>query len=184
MTKNKQAVKIGSFKRGSFKTADLKTKTKTLNGVQFSYRTMLGVNGDSKTVKGLKLNYLTGIMYLTPSDLAKQYGYNVINTCKRATADCIKTCLYNAGRGRFNNVQTARLNKTVFLLNDKTDGLTSDGYNSIIADIIKLVKRAVKNGLKPAVRLNGTSDLPFYSIIYLINLMTYNFMIILKVIHV
>ena len=106
---------------------------------------MLSINADAKTVKGEKLGFLTGIMYLEPNT----------KVCPSATAaSCINDCLYSAGRGAFNSVQLARSNK----------GKLVEMHNEIamvaIYDSIrKLVVKANNKGLTPVVRLNGTSDI-------------------------
>jgi hypothetical protein len=72
---------------------------------------MLSISSDAKTVKGLKLGFLTGILYLTPSDLSGQ------QVCPMAKlAECEAPCLFSAGRGAFTSVQIARLSKTDWFL--------------------------------------------------------------------
>ena len=61
---------------------------------------------NAKTVKGEKLNVLTGILYLAPAKLS---GYEV---CPKRTEGCTAACLYTAGMGGFSNVQKARIAKT------------------------------------------------------------------------
>ena len=69
---------------------------------------LFSISTNAKTVKGEKLGYLTGVMYLAPSDLS---GYEVCPMAKKA--NCIDACLNKAGRGgMFTSVQTARINKT------------------------------------------------------------------------
>lgn len=104
----------------------------------------------AKTEKGEKENYLTGILYLAPYKIA---GFNV---CPNASAGCAAACLYNAGRGKFNSVQQARINKTLFFRSDQQDFLTN-----CIKDIQSIINKAAKKNMIPVIRLNGTSDLPF-----------------------
>jgi len=114
-------------------------------------KNILSVNADSKTSKGNKYGFLTGILYLAPSDIS---GYNV---CPMASAaQCRDACLYSAGRGRFSNVQQARINKTKRLFED-TQNFMLDLVHSINA----LVRKAERENLTPLVRLNGTSDIRF-----------------------
>ena len=61
---------------------------------------------NSKTVKN---NLKTFILYLAPADTIGTH-----NVCPFASEGCKKVCLYSAGRGKFNNVQQARINKTKF----------------------------------------------------------------------
>lgn len=110
---------------------------------------MLSVNADAKTVKGLKRGYLTGILYLAPADEA---GFG--NLCQYASAGCRADCLFTAGRGAFANVYQARMEKTRKLFEER------DAFVMALAvDVIKLAARAAREGLTPAVRLNGTSDI-------------------------
>lgn len=96
------------------------------------------------------------IMYLSP------YTQNSkkINVCPKASAGCAAACLYNAGRGKFTSVQTARMNKTEYYLRDK------QGFaEQLLKELNSLSRRATKNGNEIAVRLNGTSDLDLLSLI-------------------
>lgn len=61
-------------------------------------------SGDAKTIKGEKLGYRTGIMYLSPADASK-----VINVCPKASVGCKAMCLNTAGRGQMDMVQQVRL---------------------------------------------------------------------------
>lgn len=101
-----------------------------------------------KTKKGEKLNILTGILYLAPANIS---GYEV---CPMRTRGCTDVCLYTAGMGRFSNVQKARINKTKMFFENRYE------FISILKkDINSLVKKAEKLKMKPAIRLNGTSDI-------------------------
>ena len=109
---------------------------------------LLSISSDSKTVKGQKFGYLTGVLYLAPAEIS---GFNV---CPRASAGCKSSCLYSAGRGAFSNVQRARVAKTIQYMTER------DAFISELArDIKRLILKAGKMGLIPAVRLNGTSDI-------------------------
>jgi len=68
---------------------------------------LLGFDTNAKTVKGEQLGFLTGILYLAPSDIS---GFNVCPMAK--IAQCEKACLYTAGRGAFTSIQNARIAKT------------------------------------------------------------------------
>jgi len=113
-----------------------------------NYRALLTVE-NAKTVKGESLGYLTGILYLAP---ANESG--VMNTCPMATAGCKADCLFTAGRGRFDSVRNARIAKTLFYVNSREAFIESLRF-----DIAKLARDAAKQGLLPAVRINGTSDI-------------------------
>ena len=115
---------------------------------------LLSVGVDAKTIKGEKFGYLTGILYLSPSDLSG------VNLCPMAElAQCVFGCLNMAGRGQFNSVQAARLNKTRYFLQDQ-EAFMQD----LARDIDKLRRKAAKLNLIPVVRLNGTSDIRWENI--------------------
>jgi len=67
-------------------------------------RQLLSIGTNAKTVKGNKLGFLTGVMYLAPSDLS---GFQVCPMAKMAR--CEDPCLYKSGRGVFTSTQTARI---------------------------------------------------------------------------
>lgn len=112
-------------------------------------KNLLSISADSKTIKGEKIGYLTGILYLAPAQTTKY------NTCSMAhKAQCAKACLYSAGRGAFNNVQQSRIDKTLYFYEDR------DAFmDQLFKNIKSLIKKAESKGLKPLVRLNGTSDI-------------------------
>ena len=111
---------------------------------------LLGINTNYKTIKSEKVGVLTGIIYMAPYNLSGK------NVCPGASAGCAAACLNTAGRGAMNVVQAARLKKTNRFWDDRNQFLR-DLQNEITA----LEKRAKAKGLKAAVRLNGTSDLPY-----------------------
>lgn len=113
---------------------------------------LLSVDTNAKTKKGQAKGYLTGILYLTPSNISGR------NVCPHASAGCRAACLFSAGRGAFDNVKSARLRKTLEFFKDKEGFL-----NELKSDITALVKKAKKAGMSPCVRLNGTSDIPWHN---------------------
>lgn len=110
----------------------------------------LRINGDAKTIKGTKYGYLTGILYLAPETLS---GFN---TCQNASPGCKAACLNTAGRGKMTSVQIARIRKTKMFFTDK-----ETFFSNLIKSINALIRKAKREGLKPCVRLNGTSDIPW-----------------------
>lgn len=115
----------------------------------FKSKALLSVSSDAKTIKGETLGFLTGILYLAPATTTKW------NTCSMAkTAKCDVACLFTAGRGAFSSVALARINKTTWFFTERNTFM-----QQLVVDITKLVKKANKQGLKPLVRLNGTSDI-------------------------
>lgn len=111
-------------------------------------RKLIGVSS-AKTQKGEKLGYLTGILYLAP---AKISGFEV---CPNRSPGCTAACLYVSGRGAFNSVQTARINKTKYFRSNNAEFM----YN-LVKDIQSLIRKAKRENMVPCIRLNGTSDLP------------------------
>ena len=73
----------------------------------------------TKTEKGEKYGYTTYIMYLAP---AKQNSKG-IDLCPFRTKGCTNACLYTSGRGVFNNVQNARINKANFYVENRQEFL-------------------------------------------------------------
>ena len=65
-------------------------------------------------------------------------------------------CLNTAGRGAMNSVQTARINKTKLLFQDRFFFMAK-----LYVEITEAVKSAEKEGVKPCFRLNLTSDIPW-----------------------
>jgi hypothetical protein len=116
---------------------------------------VLSVGTDAKTVKGSKYKIATAILYLAPADEAGRG-----NLCPHASAGCRAACLFTAGRGKFDNVRTARINKTLRWFDDRRQFLAD-----IVQDITKLEKYCRRHRLTPAVRLNGTSDIPWENVI-------------------
>jgi hypothetical protein len=115
---------------------------------------LLNVGCDYKTRKGEKLGYLTGILYLAPSDTS---GF--ANTCPFASEGCKLACLFTAGRGIMSNVMSARIEKTRRFKQDTEQFLLELSDN-----IRRIEARARKEQLIPAVRLNGTSDIPWENV--------------------
>lgn len=117
-------------------------------------KNLLSIGVDAKTVKGEKIGYLTGILYLAPAKTTKY------NTCSMAEkAQCDKACLYSAGRGAFSSVQQSRIDKTLYFYEARDEFMLTLAKN-----IVSLIKKAEKLGLKPLVRLNGTSDIRWETI--------------------
>ena len=104
--------------------------------------------GNTKTVKGEALGYMTFIMHLAPSTLS---GWN---TCPMASAGCAAACLNTAGRGRFTSIQEARIRKTAWFFNNRESFMVQ-----LVKDIEAAVRKASREGMTPVFRLNGTSDI-------------------------
>ena len=109
---------------------------------------------NSKTAKN---DIKTFILYLAPHNLNNKG----LTLCKDASKGCIASCLYSAGRGKFSNVQSSRINKANYFVTDKKVFLTQ-----LLKEIKKEIKKASDKNEKIAFRLNGTSDIDF---LYLLN---------------
>jgi len=121
-----------------------------LKSLGLEYRPILG-ESSTKTIKGEKIGYLTGIVYLVPDEIL----------CPLALlAGCFHGCLNTAGRGAFNSVQKARKAKTPSLYDHQQAFLLS-----LAADTWTIARKAFKLGFKPLVRPNGTSDIPYENLI-------------------
>lgn len=120
----------------------------------FKRKSLLGFNTNAKTVKGEKLGFYTGILYLAPSDIS---GYQVCPMAK--LAGCIKACLYTAGRGAFNSIQLARIAKTKSFFEDRTNFMLN-----LVKDIEAGKRKAEKIGQTLLIRLNGTSDIKWENV--------------------
>jgi len=113
--------------------------------------------GNPKTAKGEKLGYLTAVLHLSPADRSGR------NVCPFASNGCRAACLDQSGRGGIgldrdglNTIQTARIRRTRYWSQNRDAFLAA-----LMREIENHVKLAGKHGLAPAVRLNGTSDLPW-----------------------
>ena len=111
--------------------------------------------GNPKILKGIAQGYNTYILHLAP------YTVSGKNTCPKATAGCIASCLNTAGRGGMfkkgentNVIQQARIRKTNLFFSDRDQFFTY-----LIADIKLAIKQSARLGLIPVFRLNGTSDI-------------------------
>jgi hypothetical protein len=110
---------------------------------------LLTIGGNTK----IKLSdkggeYLTAILHLAPANLS---GFE---TCPKRSEGCSMACLNTSGRGRFENIQQARIKKTRFFFESQ-----SAFIDQLRKELKSFVKRCERMGVKPAVRLNGTSDL-------------------------
>ena len=120
---------------------------------------LFSISTNAKTIKGEKLGYLTGVLYLAPAKLS---GYQVCPMA--AVAQCEEACLNLAGLGGvYTSIQKARIAKTKRFFEDR---------DAFMLDVVKSIKSLVKLARKPRrvkgrfakafqvlVRLNGTSDI-------------------------
>jgi hypothetical protein len=114
--------------------------------------TLLSISADAKTIKGEAQKVKTGILYFAPSDAS-----GIIDMCRRASAGCIPVCLNTAGRAAFDaHIPAARIARTITFVRDKRRF-----WERLVREIEGLIRAADRRGFIPAVRLNGTSDMPW-----------------------
>ena len=116
---------------------------------------LIRAGGDAKTVKGNDDGYLTAIMYMTPW---KSFGANLCPSAE--LAGCIVGCLNTAGRGVMNSVQKGRARKTEWYAKDRAGFMAQ-----LFKDLTRFETYCAKRDLKPCVRLNGTSDIRWETIL-------------------
>lgn len=111
---------------------------------------LIASGSNAKTIKGDD-EYVTAIMYLAPFTEA-----GVGNVCPMAAiAGCFEGCLNTAGRaGMFQTIGEARRRKTRLYMKERGMFL-----NMLVTDLERFVSWCARKGVKPAVRLNGTSDI-------------------------
>lgn len=107
---------------------------------------------NAKTIKGLKKNYMTYIMYLAPHT----QNSKGINLCSHASEGCVKSCLFSSGTARFEKVQNGKTNKSEYFLSDRANFLSQ-----LDKEITKIKKKHLDSDVIPVIRLNGTSDIRF-----------------------
>ncbi len=128
---------------------------------------LLNIDQNSKTIKGQKYGFLTGVMYLAPASASGR------NVCPYARlAGCIAGCLNTAGRGGIakdnatmmtpdgaipdNAIQHARIARTNLYFDDR-----AAFFEMLIKEIRAMLRKAKRLDLTPVIRLNGTSDIDF-----------------------
>jgi len=80
-------------------------------------------------------------------------NYKGINLCPQASKGCAAACLFTAGRGKFSNVMSARINKANYFVSNKKAFIWQ-----LAAELVKINRLAKETTL---IRLNGTTDVDF-----------------------
>jgi hypothetical protein len=104
--------------------------------------------------------FLSVILHLEPATRFEGAAFS-FHSCLWATAGCIKACLRYGGRMRFSGSMFARLWRS-WLLADHPEIF----WKMLAKEIRVSEKRARRLGLGFTVRLNGTSDLTWESILF------------------
>tara|TARA_R110000824_G_scaffold249997_1_gene438814 strand:- start:84 stop:986 length:903 start_codon:yes stop_codon:yes gene_type:complete len=126
----------------------------------FGFAYFAGINTSQKTIKGIKENYNTLILYLSAS---KNAGKDL---CSFATTGCRMACLEDSGQAALDihkkipTVKPSRIKKSWICI-----------YRPDIAE--KVLQHEIDSGFRKSklqgrkfsVRLNGTSDLNWYNLI-------------------
>lgn len=106
---------------------------------------------NAKTPKGERSGYFTAALYLSPHTTA---GGSTV--CPHSTPECRRRCLSNSGLLRLPKSTEARKRRTRLWHEERARFI-----DLLARDVDKLREIASAEGLKPALRLNGTSDIPF-----------------------
>ena len=119
-----------------------------------SHRVRLNIltepSGNPKTNKNTAYGYLSCGLHLAP---ANESG--LTNLCPAHTTGCAAACIYHAGRAAFSPVvKAARIERTRMLVEEE-----KLFWAMLRTDLMLLERAAKRRDLKPAVRLNVTSDI-------------------------
>ena len=120
---------------------------------------LFSIESDPKTSKGSKRGVLTAVQYLAPAWLSGR------DVCQYKSPGCTLVCLNTAGQfGGMQRTQDSRIKKTNFFFDERTEY-----FAQLIKEIEAFLRQAKKLGMVPAVRLNGTSDMPWHKMPFTIN---------------
>jgi hypothetical protein len=141
---------------------------------------LLNIDSNAKTVKGQARGFMTAVLYLAPANAS---GFEV---CPMATlAQCVHECLnvsglhssYSKNGATFdtpagplpeNPVQRCRIARTRWFHLDRPAFLAQ-----LVREVEAFQRRALKRGLTPVLRLNGTSDIRWENVPVIRNGATY-----------
>ena len=102
-----------------------------------------------KVAKNEKVGVLASVLHLAPANLS---GYEV---CPGRSPGCTAACLHYAGNPQYmNNKTKARVRKTKQFFEDREAFM-----KQLVTEIAALERKAKRENMEPAVRLNGTSDI-------------------------
>jgi hypothetical protein len=101
-----------------------------------------------KTPKGETLGFFSAVLYLMPHTSG---GGSTL--CPHSTPACREMCLAGAGLSGLPKQLGAKMKRTKLFNEDRPEFL-----RLLLADIAKLERIAAAEGMRPALRLNGSSD--------------------------
>lgn len=110
---------------------------------------------NTKIAKGEKLGYFTTGIHFAPHTLSGR------NVCPFASKGCAAACLNTAGMGVYGRVQRARIKKTQAFHADPQGFIAQ-----LISEIKAAGRKAQREGMILALRLNLTSDIAWEKIIH------------------
>jgi len=114
------------------------------------YRLLTTDDANPKMKKNQALGFITAGLTLAP---ARQLDPN-LNLCPAHSPGCAQACLFWSGRGSMSRTRNARLQRTAHWRDHPEWFL-----KSLRADLEALIINATDVGMKPACRLNVTSDI-------------------------
>ena len=106
-----------------------------------------------KLKKGEQFGFMSFGIHFAPSTIS---GYQV---CASASKGCTSACLYTSGHGRFTRTQEARIAKTKKFFETRAQFLIE-----LVKEAKAAMRKADREGFKPAFRLNLTSDVRWETI--------------------
>lgn len=121
-------------------------------------RTLLSSpTANPKLAKGQSLGVLSAPLHLAPASLS---GWNV---CPMSTEGCRAACLHTSGNPlHMRGKDKARKERTAFYFTDRPAFMTQ-----LAKEIAAHERLAIRLKMRPAIRLNATSDIPWHRIPYL-----------------
>lgn len=124
-----------------------------------------------KAAKASGYGWLNAIHYMAPYTMA-----GVGNLCPNASPQCVALCLghYSGQAGMVSNQETdtnptreSRKSKAQLFMTSRADYM-----NRMARDIVKLERKAAREGLRLCVRLNGSTDIVFERIRFVLDAST------------
>lgn len=108
-------------------------------------------DSNPKVAKNTKIGWGTAVLHLAPASMS---GFQV---CSFRSPGCEAACLHFAGGAHYQSRKDqSRIAKTQRFFKDR------DGFmDQLVKEIAAHVRKMDRMGLRPAVRLNATSDLPW-----------------------
>lgn len=144
------ALELGVFTRST-----LRKRANTLRK-RFNVGYLLGSSTKIEASNAADTSYISYIQYLSPdTEYTQATGIVAPSLCPFATPACSAVCLgKTSGRMRFTANKRARINRTALY----HSGL-EDYFTVLVDEVLRVKDKAQRDGLKLALRLNGTSDI-------------------------